>query len=121
MGVNAQDCKYRPEPTMDTKDAPLDWRIWQVVAAIPRGQVASYGDVASRAGLPGGARRVGAALRKLPPDTRIPWHRVINARGRISLPAGSAPGREQRKRLADEGIIFGNNCAVDMVKYRWRP
>jgi methylated-DNA-protein-cysteine methyltransferase-like protein len=77
--------------------------------------------VAQRAGLPGAARRVGAALRKLPPDTRIPWHRVVNAAGRLSLPADSSSGIEQRKRLESEGVAFGNNCAVDMLKYRWRP
>jgi methylated-DNA-protein-cysteine methyltransferase-like protein len=77
--------------------------------------------VAKHAGLPGAARRVGAALRKLPDDTRIPWHRVVNAAGRISLPAGSPSGREQKIRLQEEGVAFGNNCAVDMVKYRWRP
>jgi methylated-DNA-protein-cysteine methyltransferase-like protein len=106
---------------MATQDPPLDWQIWQVVAAIPRGRVASYGDVAAHAGLPGAARRVGAALRKLPGDTRIPWHRVVNAGGRISLPTGSTAASEQKNRLQAEGVIFGNNCAVDMVKYRWRP
>ena len=80
---------------MDNEEPPLDWRIWQVVTAIPQGRVASYGDVANQAGLPGGARRVGAALRKLPADTRIPWHRVINAGGRISLPPDSASGRRE--------------------------
>ena len=121
MGANASDYKYLRRQGMDTKDPPLDWQIWQVVSAIPPGHVASYGDVARHAGLPGGARRVGAALRKLPPDTRIPWHRVINAGGRISLPANSTSAREQRKRLENENVVFGNNSAVDMVKYRWQP
>ena len=64
----------------------IDQRIWQVVALIPPGRVATYGDVARQAGMPGAARRVGRALGALPAGTRLPWHRLINARGRISPP-----------------------------------
>ncbi|MEZ5572017.1 MAG: methylated-DNA--[protein]-cysteine S-methyltransferase [Halioglobus sp.] len=92
-----------------------DERIWQVVAAIPMGKVATYGDVAERAGLIGAARRVGNALRGLPADTRIPWHRVINAQGRIAFPAESEPHLAQRKRLEKEGIAFKWNGAIDLA------
>ena len=59
-------------------------RIWQVVAQIPAGRVISYGDVAKRAGLPGYAQVCGHDLGKLPKDTRLPWHRVVNASRKIA-------------------------------------
>ena len=78
--------------------------IWRVVAAVPRGTVVTYGGVATRAGLPGRARLVGRVL-KLAPDTlALPWHRVVAAGGRIALPPRSAAFREQRRRLAAEGV-----------------
>lgn len=86
---------------------PTDLRlqmIWQTVQAIPPGRVATYGDVARAAGLPGLSRFVGYALRQLAADTQIPWHRVINSQGRISLPAGSEGFQEQSQRLLAEGI-----------------
>ena len=99
----------------------INQRIWQVVSLIPAGQVATYGDVAHQAGLGRSARRVGAALRALPQETRIPWHRVINAQGRISLPTGSASQYTQRERLEAEGVVFRGNKSVDLGRYRWRP
>lgn len=78
--------------------------IYTVVAAIPAGMVMSYGEVARRAGLGRAARLVGRALAECPPD--VPWHRVVNAAGRISLPAGSAAAAEQRQRLAAEGVLL---------------
>ncbi len=99
----------------------INHRIWQVVALIPPGNVATYGDVAKLAGLPGAARRVGRALRELPRETRIPWHRVINAQGRVSLPAGSAEYYTQMDRLEAEGIPFKPNNSIDLRQFRWRP
>ncbi|RLQ23696.1 methylated-DNA--[protein]-cysteine S-methyltransferase [Seongchinamella sediminis] len=96
----------------------INQRIWQVVALIPAGKVATYGDVAAQAGLARGARRVGRALKMLPGDTRIPWHRVLNAQGRISLPAGSASQYTQRERLEAEGVLFKTNGAVDLRRFR---
>ena len=104
---------------MVVQEPSLNQRIWQVVAAIPEGRVSTYGEIAKRAGLPGGARRVGAALRGLPKDTRIPWHRVINASGRISLPAGSASQQLQQERLRAEGVSFKRNGAIDLNKFSW--
>ena len=86
---------------------------------IPAGKVSTYGDVARSAGLPGAARRVGRALKGLPKDTRIPWHRVVNAQGRISLPDGSAGQYTQRERLESEGVVFRGNRSIDMKRYRW--
>ncbi|MFV8818290.1 MGMT family protein [Haliea sp. E17] len=98
-----------------------DERIWQVVALIPEGKVATYGDVAAQAGLPGAARRVGAALKKLPEGTKIPWHRVINAGGRISLPPGSDSYRRQLELLRAEGITLRESGAIDLRRHRMLP
>jgi methylated-DNA-protein-cysteine methyltransferase related protein len=78
--------------------------IWNVVARIPRGQVSSYGDVARAAGLPGRARLAGKALRLMPQDMKLPWHRVIGAGGRIVFPKGSRHFREQARLLRSEGV-----------------
>jgi methylated-DNA-protein-cysteine methyltransferase-like protein len=103
-------------------------RIWREVAAIPRGEVASYGGIARRAGLPRRARLVGHALKVAPANLKLPWHRVLNAQGRISLPAGSKAQRLQRRLLEEEGVVFRNG-RVDLGKSRgldldallWRP
>lgn len=78
--------------------------IIQQIAAVPKGKVSTYGDVAKAAGLPGYARYVGAILKKLPKDTKVPWHRIINSQGRISFPIGSDSFNEQVKRLQAEDI-----------------
>lgn len=104
---------------MTDLDASTNQRIWQVVAAIPPGRVATYGGVAQKAGIARAARRVGHALRGLPANTRIPWHRVVNAQGRISLPAGSPSHAMQRDRLQQEGIEFRPNGTIDLRRYSW--
>ena len=96
----------------------IDHRIWQVVALIPPGKVATYGDVARQAGLPGAARRAGRALRALPAKTGIPWHRVINAQGRISLPEGTRGHYTQRERLEAEGVVFSATGRIDLKRFR---
>ena len=76
--------------------------------------------LAAYAGLGRAARWVGRTLSQLPSDTRLPWHRVLGAGGRISLPAGSASGDEQRARLREEGVTVRNN-RVDIQRHGWRP
>ena len=93
-------------------------RVWRVVASIPEGAVATYGQVAELAGLPRGARHVGRVLAALPSDSRLPWHRVVNARGELSL--GGASGRRQRERLRAEGHRFRNG-RLDLQRCRWQP
>jgi methylated-DNA-protein-cysteine methyltransferase related protein len=92
-------------------------RIRAVVASIPKGSVASYGEVADRAGLPRGARIVGRTLAGCAAD--LPWHRVLNAAGRISLPAGSPAYREQVRRLRAEGVLVESG-RVPIRFFRWR-
>mgnify|MGYP001029141581 FL=1 len=96
----------------------IDHRIWQVVALIPEGTVATYGDIAQQAGMPGAARRVGLALKRLPKETTIPWHRIINAQGRISFPKGSASKYTQQERLEAEGVRFKTNGTLEIKRYR---
>ena len=93
-------------------------RIYATVAAIPRGSVASYGQVAALAGLPCGARLVGRALAECP--ARVPWHRVLNAAGRISLPPGSAAYAEQLRRLQADGVVVRQG-RVALAAHLWRP
>ena len=92
--------------------------IWQVVNAIPAGKVATYGQVARLAGLPGFARYVGHVLRNLPQGSCLPWHRVINAQGRLSLPEGSDSWHHQRRLLEQEGITF-NEGRLLLSRYGW--
>jgi methylated-DNA-protein-cysteine methyltransferase-like protein len=97
-------------------------RIWAVVARIPRGRVATYGQVAALAGLAGHARQAGYALHALPDDADgVPWHRVINARGEVSPRA--EPGWEglQRAMLEAEGVAFDPRGRVNLRRYRWEP
>jgi methylated-DNA-protein-cysteine methyltransferase-like protein len=98
----------------------FDQLIWQTIMAIPPGSVASYGEIARRAGLPGGARRVGRALRILPAGSVVPWYRVINAQGKSSLPPGSPSYVTQRERLEAEGVEFSLNGKVDFKRFGWR-
>lgn len=96
-------------------------RIYAVVAAIPKGKVATYGQVALLAGLPGRARQVGYALHAAA-DPSLPWHRVVNAKGEISLRSGGSEGdRVQRLRLEAEGVVFDRCGRISLERYRWRP
>ena len=90
-----------------------------VVREIPRGFVATYGDVADIAGFPGRARFVGYALQGLGPASDVPWHRVVNSRGELSLPEGSPARDEQLQRLASEGIEINSAGRLSLRRYRW--
>ncbi len=96
-------------------------RIYRVVGRIPRGRVATYGQVALLAGLGGHARQVGYALHGLDAGSEVPWHRVINARGEVSL--RSVPGWErlQHQLLEEEGVQFDARGRVALARYRWCP
>ncbi len=95
--------------------------IYSVVRRIPRGRVATYGQVASLAGLAGHARQVGYALNALPDGTVVPWHRVVNAAGRIS--ARATPGGElvQQLLLEKEGVRLDARGRIPLERVRWQP
>lgn len=104
--------------------------VWDIVRQIPAGKVSSYGQIASM--IPPDAdmeptqlrrlapRWVGAAMRKTPRGKSIPWHRVINSRGMISFPAGSAQAEEQRRRLEAEGLRFDESGKVNFARVGWQ-
>ena len=96
-------------------------RIYAVVRRIPRGRVATYGQVADLADLPGCARQVGYALHALRAESDVPWQRVVNARGEISV--RSEPGVEpiQQQLLESEGIPFDRRGRIDLGGTQWRP
>ena len=93
-------------------------KIWKTVGRIPYGRVATYGQIAELAGLEGHSRLVGYALHALRPGAKIPWQRVINAKGRISLPGNS--GRRQRKLLEAEKIVFSPSGRIDLKRFQWK-
>ena len=97
-------------------------RIYAVVSRIPRGRVATYGQVARLAGLAGQARLVGYALSALTDRSGIPWHRVVNARGEISIRRDGGPaGILQRMRLERERVRFDARSRIRLDHFRWRP
>lgn len=92
--------------------------IYRALHTIPAGKVATYGQIARMANLPGAARLVGNTLRNLPEGSNLPWHRVINAQGKISFPPNSPGYLEQRRRLQNEGIEFQGE-RINLVKHLW--
>jgi len=98
---------------------PFYRRIYRVVRQIPKGRVATYGLVSRLAGRPGAARMVGWALSALSDDDDVPWWRVVNAAGRISLSAQNHAAVVQRALLLREGVRFGPGGALNLGKYGW--
>lgn len=98
---------------------------YEVIARIPPGRVATYGQVAALAGLAGHARQVGYSLHALPEGSDLPWQRVINAQGEVSPRAESAWGADregyQRHLLEEEGVEFDARGRVDLERFRWDP
>ena len=94
-------------------------KVFAFVHQIPIGMVSTYGDIAKFSGYPGYARQVGYVLRHLPKETTLPWHRVINSKGEISL-TGEALQR-QKIRLIEEGVLFTQAGKVNLKQFRWQP
>ena len=92
-------------------------QIFAVIQQIPHGKVSTYGDVAKLAGYPGYARQVGTALSRLPEGTKLPWHRVINSQGKISLSGDRLA--VQMERLRAEGILVAEGGKISLKHYRW--
>ena len=90
-------------------------QVYRIVRAVPPRQVTTYGTVAALAGRPSGARTVGWAMRALQRGSDVPWHRVLNARGRSSLPSPSA--ELQQALLENEGVEFDRGGQVDLARY----
>lgn len=110
--------KNKPPPNANYQ------RIWQTVQAIPYSKVACYGQIADLAGLPGKARLVGKALGKIPDNgwkgKSVPWHRVINGQGKISLPVDGELFAKQRNLLQDEQVVI-IGCRIKLKDFQWTP
>lgn len=123
---NAMQLRLQANPEMDASDVA---RIYKVVRRVPKGRVATYGQIALLADLPGYARHVGRALRELPKGSRLPWHRIVNSRGEIAQrsvrtkhTATSVDAEtEQYYRLIDEGVEFNENRRIPLKQFQWQP
>ena len=106
------------DPKRRKASVPIDpSAIVHAIRSIPEGAVASYGELAVRAGLPGRARLVGRILGQMP-DAKLPWHRVLRSDGRLAFPPGSRSFREQVRRLAGEGVLVVRG-RVDLSRHGW--
>jgi len=110
---DADEPRRDPEPSREQK-------VYIALAAIPQGRVVTYGQLGDLAGLPRAARQIGYILRNLPPESTLPWHRVINAAGKISLGSETESGIRQRARLQEEGVVLTNG-RISLKHYRWQP
>ena len=93
--------------------------VWHVVKGIPRGHVLTYGEVARLAGMSRAARRVSQAMRRAPRGMKLPWHRVINAQGKISIPPDSPGHQRQKELLESEGVVFLNG-KIDLARFGYK-
>ena len=130
-GVRLGACWCRAERRLSAVEAPGSStprrgigrayeNIYSVIRRIPKGRVATYGGIARLAGLPGRARQVGYALRVLPDEHDIPWHRVVNARGEISARSDARFEAIQRERLEREGVALAEG-RVSLRRFQWTP
>jgi methylated-DNA-protein-cysteine methyltransferase related protein len=97
----------------------MSWeRVYELIKKIPRGRVTTYGELARKLRLPGGARAVGYAMAACPSGRGIPWHRVVGAGGRLLIP--EPHGSLQRRLLESEGVRV-DYARIDMQRYGWTP
>ena len=108
---------FRNQGGLTSQNAQKD-AFFVVLSSIPSGRVCSYGKIAELAGMGKRARLIGRWLSQLPDDTQLPWHRVLNSQGRLSLPADSLSGAEQRARLLAEGVLVRDG-RVDLRQHAW--
>ena len=94
--------------------------IINLIAQVPEGKVATYGQIAKLAGSPRSARQVSRVLHSCSQKFQLPWHRIINSQGKISIPKDQPSHQEQINRLLKEGVVLGLNDAVDLKLYQWQ-
>lgn len=95
-------------------------RIYKAVRRVPRGRVATYGAIATLAGLDGHARQVGYALHAVPDEVKVPWHRIVNAKGEISPRSAGDSHELQRLLLEGEGVEFSLRGTIDLRRFGWK-
>ena len=105
-----------------TKNNPETFtqRVIRVIKSVPRGKVATYGLIALAAGNPRGSRQVAWTLHSVTEKEKLPWHRLINSQGMISLPKGGGY-EKQKKLLLDEGVAFDRQDRIDLDRFLWKP
>lgn len=101
------------------KISPFTEKVMQKIRSIPRGKVATYKQIAALAGKPHGSRGVAWILHSCSTTHKLPWHRVLNAQGKISFEIGSHNFRQQKKRLENEGVIFSDEGKLNLAKFQW--
>lgn len=94
--------------------------IYRAVGLVPRGTVASYGQIARLIGKPRHARHVGFALAATPDSVKVPWHRIVSAKGEIRIQAKQGYDEYQRLLLEDEGVEFCVGGKIDMARFQWQ-
>ncbi|MBT2699729.1 MGMT family protein [Bacillus sp. ISL-40] len=99
---------------------PFTENVVEIIRSIPEGKVATYGQIAGLAGSPRAARQVVRVLHSMSKKHRLPWHRVINAKGQIAL-LDDESYNEQRLSLEAEGVEIGLNGVIDLARYQWKP
>ncbi|OAI43109.1 hypothetical protein AYO38_02750 [bacterium SCGC AG-212-C10] len=107
-------------PAKSARETYYD-RVYDFVRTIPAGSVVTYGQVALELGAPAASRAVGYALHHLPAESDVPWWRVINAGGRISLKGRGQQADIQRQILEREGVPFNEDGRTELARYRWIP
>ena len=103
--------------SMEDCEPSLPIRVYTVIASIPEGKVTTYGTIASLAGAPRNSRQVGTILQRLPKDSKLPWFRVVNSQGKISL-TGPDYIRQKKALLAD-GVLFTRSDRINFKIYGW--
>lgn len=112
--------KVVQKATKKPPTSPFHKKVVAIIKRIPRGKVATYGKIAAYAGNTRAARQVVRTLHSSSEKEKLPWHRVINGQGKISL--GPGHGYELQKALLEsEGIVFGLGERIDLKKYLWAP
>lgn len=101
-------------------ELPFREAVLQLVALVPRGAVATYGQIAMMAGYPRRPRQVGMVLKGLPEATELPWHRIINAQGRVPTRGRWWGAMVQIQRLREEGVEVDNEGKLELDRVRWR-
>ncbi len=116
-----QNSELRNRSTATDRSLSRWENIYVAVRRVPRGRVATYGQIAELAGLEGHARQAGYALHALPSNSGVPWHRVVNARGEVSARSSGDSHELQRHLLEAEGIDFDARGRIDLGWFRWKP
>ena len=120
--MGAREEPIESEAPLPAQSLSFDQRVYALVALIPAGRLATYGQIAELLGVYGAARQVGWALRRLPLPSTVPWQRVVNAQGRISMdPSRQGSDWMQRELLLAEGIAVAADGRLPLAAHRWQP